>query len=103
MRDFALEVYFSKWEFAARHHLTASDAQSISLTDLLTMAEAGDRTRFETLHLGYTETFGSPSLRAAIAGTYEQCEANDILCFAGTEEGLPSVTVRNAKAAPCPA
>ena len=22
MRDFSLEVFFSKWEFAARHHLT---------------------------------------------------------------------------------
>jgi len=29
--DFRLEAYFSRWEFAARYHLTASDAQTMSL------------------------------------------------------------------------
>jgi len=55
-RDFALEVYFSKWEFAAKHHLTASDAQSLSLRELLVLASPADRGRFEELHLGYTQT-----------------------------------------------
>ncbi len=27
--DFRLETYFSRWEFAARYNLTASDAQTI--------------------------------------------------------------------------
>ena len=33
--DFKLETHFSKWEFKARYHMTASDAESISLRDLL--------------------------------------------------------------------
>ncbi len=87
-RDFALEVYFSKWEFAAKHHLTASDAQSMTLAELLAYAAPADRARFDSLHLGYTETFGAASLRAAIAATYDRIAADQLLCFAGAEEGI---------------
>ena len=86
--DFRLETWFSRWEFAARYHLTASDAQSMSLAELLALAEPGDREAFESLHLGYTQTYGAPGLREAIATTYEQRGAEDILCFAGAEEGI---------------
>ncbi|MFI9384594.1 hypothetical protein [Kutzneria sp. NPDC052558] len=37
--DFRLETYFSTWEYTARHHLTASDAQTVSPADLLAMAD----------------------------------------------------------------
>ena len=87
MRNFALETYFSKWEFSARHHMTASDAQSMSLAELLEMASLPPDT-LGSLHLGYTETWGAPDLRAAIAQTYEHMRAENILCFAGAEEGV---------------
>ncbi|MET0935174.1 MAG: aminotransferase class I/II-fold pyridoxal phosphate-dependent enzyme [Luteibacter sp.] len=86
--DFRLETYFSRWEFAARFHLAASDAQSMRVDELLALAAPEDRAAFETLHLGYTQTYGSPALRDAIAGTYETRDADDILCFAGAEEGI---------------
>jgi aspartate/methionine/tyrosine aminotransferase len=86
--DFLLERHFSQWEFAARFHLTASDAQTLSLAELLAMASPDDRRAFETMTLGYTQTFGAPDLRAAIAQTYERRGPDDILCFAGAEEGL---------------
>lgn len=86
--DFRLETHFAKWEFKAEHHLTASDAQSISLRDLLGMASDADREAFEGMWLGYTETFGAPDLRIAIAQTYAQRTADDILCFAGASEGI---------------
>lgn len=88
MRNFALEVYFSKWEFAARHHLTASDAQSMKLSELLGYASDTDRERFQNLHLGYTETFGAKPLLFEIAKTYDQITDRDLLCFAGAEEGI---------------
>ncbi|HSD69826.1 MAG TPA: pyridoxal phosphate-dependent aminotransferase [Woeseiaceae bacterium] len=88
MRDFALEVHFSKWEFKARYNLTGSDAESRTIADLLSLASDEDRHAFENLHLGYTETFGSPALRQAIAETYESLSADDILCFAGAGEGI---------------
>lgn len=86
--DFRLETYFSKWEFSARYHMTASDAQSMSIKDLLAMADSDDREAFETLSLGYTQTFGAPELLEVIASTYERQATADLLCFAGAEEGL---------------
>ena len=86
--DFRLETHFSKWEFKARHHMTASDAESISMRDLLAMATPEEREEFEGLWLGYTETFGAPDLREAIARTYERRSASEILCFAGASEGI---------------
>lgn len=88
MRDFALEVYFSRWEFKAKYHLTASDAESLSLDELLALASAEDRERFNTLWLGYTETWGAPALRAQIAGTFDSIAANQVLAFAGAQEAL---------------
>ena len=56
MRDFALEVHFSKWEFKARYNLTGSDAESMGIAELLALATDDERRAFENLHLGYTET-----------------------------------------------
>lgn len=86
--DFRLETHFSKWEFKARYHMTASDAESMSLPDLLAMASPEDRAGFENMWLGYTETYGAPDLREAIAGTFMRQSADDILCFAGASEGI---------------
>ena len=40
------------------------------------------------LPLTYTPTWGTDALRAAIAGTYERVESDDVLVFAGAEEAL---------------
>lgn len=86
--DFRLETYFSRWEFTARHHLTASDAQTMTMAELLALADAEDRQAWDTLALGYTETFGDPGLREAVAGIYERVGADDVICFGGAQEGL---------------
>jgi len=88
MRDFALETYFSRWEFSARYHMTASDVESLALPELLELATPEDRQAFDTQWLGYTETFGLPELRQVIADTYDIAGAEDVLCFAGAEEGV---------------
>jgi aspartate/methionine/tyrosine aminotransferase len=86
--DFRLETYFSAWEFTARHHLTASDAQTLSMAELLALADEDGRRRWESLSLGYTETRGLPALREEIAATYENIAPADVLCFAGAEEAI---------------
>jgi aspartate/methionine/tyrosine aminotransferase len=86
--DFRLETYFSRWEFSARFHLTASDAQSLPMAELLAMADDDGRERWESLALGYTETRGLPALREEIASTYDGLEPDDVMCFAGAEEGI---------------
>ena len=88
MRDFALEVYFSKWEFAAKYNLTGSDGENMTLAQLLALAAPEDRAAFEGISLGYTETFGAPALRAEIACTYDTVSPEQLLCFAGAEEGV---------------
>jgi aspartate/methionine/tyrosine aminotransferase len=88
MRDFALEAYMSKWEFVARYNLTGSDAESLRLPDLLALANDGERAEFENLSLSYTQTYGAPALRAEISRTYDSTAPEDILCFAGAEEGI---------------
>jgi aspartate/methionine/tyrosine aminotransferase len=85
---FRLEAFFSEWEFVAPHHLTASDAESLNLPALLEMATPSDREAFKGLWLGYTQTWGAPDLRQAIASTYHRRGADEILCFAGAEEGI---------------
>ena len=86
--DFRLETHFSKWEFKARYHLTASDAESLPLNELLAMASSQEREDFESMWLGYTETYGAPELRETIASLYVQRNADEILCFAGASEGI---------------
>ncbi|WP_232663595.1 aminotransferase class I/II-fold pyridoxal phosphate-dependent enzyme [Pseudonocardia sp. TRM90224] len=86
--DFRLETYFSKWEFAARYHLTASDAQTMTIGELLALGTDDDRAAFAELPLGYTETWGGDALRAAIADTYSECTPDDVLAFAGAEEAI---------------
>ena len=86
--DFKLETYFSKWEFKAKYHMTASDAESLSLRELLAMATPEEREEFEGMWLGYTETFGAPDVREAIAALFSKRKASEILCFAGASEGI---------------
>ena len=86
--DFRLETYFSKWEFKARYHMTASDAATISLGELLAMADPEERQEFEGMSLGYTETFGAPDLLEIISAAFTSRKASEILCFAGASEGI---------------
>ncbi|MCP3921931.1 MAG: aminotransferase class I/II-fold pyridoxal phosphate-dependent enzyme [Desulfobacterales bacterium] len=87
-RNFELEVFFAKWEFTAKYNLCGSDIQSMKLKNLLDMADNKMLKKWEDLSLGYTETCGSPDLREKIAGTYKSCKPENILCFAGAEEGI---------------
>jgi len=88
VRNFELETYFSKWEFTARYHMAASDIESLSLSDLLNLATPQDRQAFDNLWLGYTNTWGAAELRTHIADTYDSLKSENILCFAGAEEGV---------------
>ena len=87
-RNFALEIFFSKYEFSVRYNVGGSDLQSVTIADLLKLCDDTQRVQWQNLYLGYTETYGAPQLRDAIAGTYDNMQADNILCFAGAEEGI---------------
>jgi aspartate/methionine/tyrosine aminotransferase len=84
--DFRLEVYLGRWEFTARHHLTASDAETLTVGELLELA--GDDGAFARLPLSYTPTWGTPELLEAIAALYERLAPEHVLTFAGAEEAM---------------
>jgi aspartate/methionine/tyrosine aminotransferase len=86
--EFALERYFARWEFAVRYNLAASDVETLSLDELLSLSDADCRHRWNTLRLGYTESLGLPALRVAISELYEGVKADDIITFAGAQEGI---------------
>lgn len=86
--EFRLEAYFSRWEFTARHHLTASDAETLTVAELLALGTEEDREDFANLPLGYVETWGTERLRSAIAATYESCTPDDVLVATGGDEAI---------------
>ena len=88
MRNFELEIFFSKWEFKAKYHMTASDVESMSLKDLMGIATPEEKEGFDNLWFGYTETWGDDILRGQIATTYDTMEPKNILCFCGAEEAI---------------
>lgn len=87
IEPFVLERFFAEHEFRARHLLCASDCETLSVGELLAM-EPGSEEVFAALRLGYTETAGGPALREVIASLYQGITADDILVFAGAEEGI---------------
>ena len=87
LRDFALEVYFGKYEFAAPYLLAQSDCEAMSTRELLAL-EPGSERGYLDHWLGYTETWGDPELRALVAELYRGMAADDVLVLCGAEEGI---------------
>jgi len=88
IEDFALERHFARWEFAVDHQLSASDVEPLRLRELLALADADGRERWESLALGYTESRGLPALREAIVALYPGLAPDDVFVLAGAEEGI---------------
>lgn len=87
INDFKLECYFGLYEFTAPYLLTQSDCESMSTEDLLAM-EPGAKEGYLKQWLGYTETWGDPQLRKAIAKLYKNMTDENILVFHGAQEAI---------------
>jgi aspartate/methionine/tyrosine aminotransferase len=84
---FKLERFLARFEFEVPYFFCGSDCESLSVGDLLAL-EPGAVDEFRDLRLGYTECRGDPRLRSGIAGLYVERNPDDILVFAGAEEGI---------------
>jgi aspartate/methionine/tyrosine aminotransferase len=84
---FKLERYFAKYEFNTEYLLCSSDCESMSIAELLAMEEDAAE-KFQQVWLGYTESQGSPALRAEICKLYETIQPEDILVHTGAEEAI---------------
>jgi len=84
---FKLERYFAKYEFNTEYLLCSSDSESMPVADLLAMEE-GAAQKFQQVWLGYTESPGSPALRAEICRLYETMQPEEILIHTGAQEAI---------------
>ena len=84
---FRIEQYYALHEFTASYMLSSSDAETVTLADLLAL-EPDAEARLLGLRLGYTEPPGAPELRGAIAAIYESLGAEDVIVVAAAEEGI---------------
>jgi aspartate/methionine/tyrosine aminotransferase len=82
---FALERFFARHEFSARHLLSTSDCQGLDLADLLALADVDALRRWRGLTLGYTESQGLPELREQVAASYQTVAAPEVLVAAPEE------------------
>ncbi len=84
---FELERYFAKHEFSARYLLSSSDCESLSLLEIIELADKEKIHLWVDLKLGYTESAGHPLLREEIAKEYQRVMADDVLVLV-PEEGI---------------
>ena len=84
---FETERFFARYEFSTPYQLCNSDCESISISELLSLA-GGSLEEFGRERLIYTESQGHPELRKAIAGMYLSVTADDVIVLGTPVEGI---------------
>ncbi|MBM17852.1 MAG: aminotransferase [Epsilonproteobacteria bacterium] len=89
LNKFLLEDYYEQHEFKTQYMLSSSDPETWSLQNLLDMATQKQLQLWNNQTFGYTEVRGLPLLRETIVKQlYPQFLPDNVLCFAGAEEGI---------------
>lgn len=86
--DFRLISYLSRLEHAVRFPLSSSYPESMSLDTLFELAGKEHRAPFMQTMLDYPPLRGTPELLDAIASTYKNVTAQDVISFAGADEAI---------------
>lgn len=84
---FETEHFFARYEFNTPFQLCNSDCESISIQELLYLAD-DSLEKLGQERLIYTESQGNPELRAGIANTYSNVSAEDIVVLGTPVEGI---------------
>jgi aspartate/methionine/tyrosine aminotransferase len=84
---FAIERYFARYEFTARHLLSSSDCEALTLEETLAVADPETRALWDGLRLSYTDSWGHPLLRGEIASLYQGVGPDQVLEVV-PEEGI---------------
>jgi aspartate/methionine/tyrosine aminotransferase len=87
IKEFKLERFFAEHEFNAPYLLCSSDCESFTVEELLSLYKKAEE-EFKKLRLGYTESSGSPALREEISRLYKHIKPEEIIVFAGAQEGI---------------
>lgn len=80
---FKMERMQSTWENVVEHNLSESGVHPLSLEELLTTEEKKEMFR---LPLGYSQTNGTPELRAEICRLYPGASLDSVLVTSGSSE-----------------
>lgn len=84
---FAIEEFFARYEFTTPHMLCASDCETMSVGELLTLSGDDPRLLLES-RLSYTDSQGAPSLRGRIAALYPGVGVDEVIVLTAPEEGI---------------
>jgi len=84
---FRIEEYMGKHEFSTRYLLSSSDAESVSIEEILSL-EPGAHDAFMKHWCGYTESPGAPWLREALAPIYKTIHADQLVVVSAAEEAI---------------
>lgn len=84
---FTIEQFFAVYEFTTPYILCASDCESMSVGELLQLANAPVERLLE-LRLGYAESQGGIELRTAVSHTYTSVHPDEIVILTAPEEGI---------------
>lgn len=84
---FKLERYFAKYEFKVKYLLSSSDCESLSMNQLLQLADPDSLALWNELRLGYTESPGHPILRTEVSRLYQTITPDDVM-IAAPEEAI---------------
>jgi len=87
IKPFKLERYFAKHEFTATYLMSSSDAEPLTMPELLAFADDEHRDMWDNLWLGYTESKGHPQLLKSIASLYDNITSENVLGVV-PEEGI---------------
>jgi len=87
IKNFGTEHFFAEYEFTTPHLLCCSDCETISVKELLKMADIS-LDDFGELRMNYTESLGNPELRQLIADMYAKVDVEDVLVLGTPVEGI---------------
>lgn len=84
---FETEHFYAKYEFNTPYQLCNSDCETVSIQQLLEMADMSLE-QMGGLALGYTESQGNPYLRAELAAGYSGPQPDDFMVLGTPVEGI---------------
>jgi len=84
---FRIEEYMAQYEFAAKYLLSSSDAESVTIEELLSL-EPGAHDAFLKHWCGYTESPGAPWLREVLATIYTSIRPDQLIVVSAAEEAI---------------
>jgi len=90
IKEFKIDRFYARYEFSTPYMISGSDAETVTIQELLNMDGRGEENlrRMLELKLSYTEAKGDYDLRREISNLYTEISEDGIITFSGAEEGI---------------